>query len=177
MRELLGNPEQQAASAYMNDLNEAGSEDRLAADDFAMLWNLFTRMGATDPKHPGGGWLTDEVRAQYRAVWSAGLTGPVNYYRASPLRPAREGDAAAANITLPREMLTIAIPTLVLWAMEDIALPPELIDGLEDYVADLTLERVEGASHWIIHERPAFVAQRLGAFLAARRPADLPGLQ
>lgn len=89
LRELLGNPVQQAASAYMNDFNEPGSEDRLAADDFAMLWHLFDRSGATDPDHPGGGWLTDEVRAQYRAVWSVGLTGPVNYYRASPLRPHR----------------------------------------------------------------------------------------
>ena len=60
-----------------------------------------------------------------------------------------------------------AIPTLVLWAMQDIALPPELIDGLADYIADLRLERVEGASHWIVHERPAFVAQRLAAFLQA----------
>jgi len=26
---------------------------------------------------------------------------------------------------------------------------------------------VPGASHWIVHERPAFVAKRLAAFLAA----------
>lgn len=32
-------------------------------------------------------------------------------------------------------------------------------------VPQLTLERVSAATHWIIHERPAFVAQRLQAFL------------
>jgi pimeloyl-ACP methyl ester carboxylesterase len=69
-------------------------------------------------------------------------------------------------VTLPREMLTVDLTTLVLWAMEDAALPPALVEGLEDYVRDLTLERVPGASHWIVHERPAFVAQRLAAFLA-----------
>ena len=69
-------------------------------------------------------------------------------------------------MTLPREMLTVDLPTLVLWAMEDSALPPSLVDGLEDYVRDLTLERVPGASHWIVHERPGFVAERLATFLA-----------
>ncbi|RYF37072.1 MAG: alpha/beta hydrolase, partial [Comamonadaceae bacterium] len=58
---------------------------------------------------------------------------------------------------------------LVLWAMDDIALPPELIDGLDAYIPDLTLEKVEGATHWIVHERPEFVAQRLAAFLLSKR--------
>ena len=44
-------------------------------------------MGAADPARPGGGWLTEAVREQYREVWSAGLRGGCNYYRASPLRP------------------------------------------------------------------------------------------
>ena len=63
-------------------------------------------------------------------------------------------------------MLTVALPTLVLWAMDDVALPPELIDGLDSYISNLTLEKVEAASHWIVHEKPAFVAERLGRFLA-----------
>ena len=41
-------------------------------------------------------------------------------------------------------MLTVDLPTLVLWAMDDAALPPELIDGLEEYVPQLTLEKVAG---------------------------------
>jgi pimeloyl-ACP methyl ester carboxylesterase len=52
--------------------------------------------------------------------------------------------------------------------MDDVALPPELIDGLEQYIPRLTLERIEGASHWIVHEQPALVADRLGRFLAAQ---------
>ena len=49
--------------------------------------------------------------------------------------------------------------------MDDVALPPELIDGLDEYVPQLTLEKVPGATHWIVHEQPAFVAERLGAFI------------
>lgn len=166
LRELQSNPKQQQASAYMNFLIRPDAEQLLAEDDYRRLWAFFTNWG-------GAPWLTDAVKQQYREVWNGpagsapgtGLVGGCNYYRASPLRPPRPEDAGAAAITLPREMLTVALPTFVLWAMEDAALPPELIDGLEDYIPRLTLERVEGATHWIVHERPAFVAQRLGAFL------------
>ena len=63
-------------------------------------------------------------------------------------------------------MLTVDLPTLVIWAMEDVALPPELIDGLEDWVPQLTLHRIPDASHWIVHEQPETVARLLQAFLA-----------
>lgn len=163
LRELRTNPRQQQASAYMNFLIRPDAEQKLAEDDYRRLWPFFTQ------PH-GAPWLTEALKDQYRDVWKggAGLVGGCNYYRASPLRPPRPEDPAAARIELPREMLTVDLPTLVLWAMEDIALPPELIVGLDDYVRDLTLERVPGASHWIVHERPAFVAERLAAFLAAR---------
>jgi pimeloyl-ACP methyl ester carboxylesterase len=59
------------------------------------------------------------------------------------------------------------VPTLVLWGLGDTALPPELIEGLEDYIPLLTLERVPDATHWIVHERPQRVIQSLQRFLAA----------
>ncbi len=160
LRELTHNPKQQAASAYMNFLIRPDAERLLREDDYRRLWQFFTQWG-------GAPWLTDGVRQQYREVWDASLTGGCNYYRASPLRPPRPEDPGAAAITLPHEMLTVSLPTLVLWAMNDAALPAELINGLEEYIPDLTLEKVEGATHWIIHERPEFVAQRLAAFLAS----------
>jgi hypothetical protein len=44
-------------------------------------------------------------------------------------------------------LLVLGLATLVLWAMEDAALLPELVDGLEEYIPQLTLERVPGAWH------------------------------
>ncbi len=166
LRELKANPKQQAASAYMNFLIRPDAERLLADNDYARMWPFFTH------SH-GAAWLTDTVKDQYRRIWDgpagspagAGLRGGCNYYRASPLRPPREGDPAAAAIELPAAMLTVNLPTLVLWGMEDVALPPELVDGLEQYVPHLTLEKVAGASHWIVHERPDFVAARLARFL------------
>jgi epoxide hydrolase 4 len=159
LRDLKSSPTQQAASAYMNFLIRPDAERLLREDDYRRLWAFFTQWG-------GAAWLTDALKQQYRDVWDASLTGGLNYYRASPLRPPRPDDPAAAAITLPHEMLTVKLPTFVLWAMDDAALPPGLVDGLDEYVSQLALEKVEGASHWIVHERPQFVAQRLGNFLA-----------
>jgi len=160
LRDLQSDARQQQASAYMNFLIRPDAEELLRANEYERLFGFFTKWG-------GAPWLTDSLKQQYREVWDASLTGGLNYYRASPLRPTREGDPAASTITLPREMLTVNLPTLVLWAMQDAALLPSLVDGLQEYVPRLTLERVADASHWIIHEQPQLVADRLQRFLAA----------
>jgi pimeloyl-ACP methyl ester carboxylesterase len=166
LRELRDNPAQQAASAYMNFLCRPDAEALLAADDFARLWPFFERMGATDPDHPGGGWLTEPVREQYREVWRRGLTGGCNYYRASPLRPPVGADDAIHTLQLPPALVNVRVPTHVVWAEGDIALPPALLDGLEVFVPRLSVSRVPGATHWIVHEQPARVAQEIEAALA-----------
>lgn len=158
LRELKHNPHQQQASAYMNFLVRPDAEQLLREDGYRRLFAFFTQWG-------GAPWLTEALRQKYREVWDMSLEGGCNYYRASPLRPPTPQDPGAAAIELPHGMLTVDIPTLVLWAMDDVALPPELIEGLQDYVPRLTLEKIPGASHWIIHEQPALVASRLEAFL------------
>lgn len=163
LRELQHNPRQQAASAYMNFLIRPDAEARLAADDYRRLWGFFLGMGAGMANR---GWLDEAMKARYREVWRAGLSGGLNYYRASPLRPPRDGDPAAAKVELPREMLTVDMPTLVLWGLGDTALLPELLDGLEDYVPQLTVERLPEATHWLVHEQPGAVIAALERFLA-----------
>ena len=166
LRALQNSPAQQAASAYMNFLIRPDAESLLAENDFRRLWDLFERMGATDGLHA---WLTPAVKQQYREVWRAGLTGPCNYYRASPLRPPQLGapnhEPAAQGVTLPAEMLMVKRPTLVLWGTGDTALLPELLEGLEAFVPQLQLVQIEGATHWIVHEQPALVITQLGEFL------------
>ena len=164
VRELKTNPRQQAASAYVNFLIRPDAEALLAADDYRRLWSFLTNTssGAALPD-----WLTPAVQDQYRAVWDAGLTGGCNYYRASPLRPATATNPGANAIDLPRAMLTVDLPTLLIWALDDVALLPELVLGLQDYVPRLTLHEVPGASHWIIHEQPELVMRLLGSFLQA----------
>jgi pimeloyl-ACP methyl ester carboxylesterase len=167
LRELQGNPAQQSASAYMHFLCRPDAETLLAANDYARLWRFFTNMLADDRTHPGGGWLTNAVRDQYRAVWNRGLTGGCNYYRASPLRPPSGPDDPVMSIELAPASVTVRVPTLVVWAERDLALLPTLLDGLDAFVPELTIVRVPEATHWIIHEQPARVAAAIAQALAS----------
>jgi len=166
LRELQTNPAQQAASAYMNFLCRPDAEALLSENDFARMWPLLTSMGAADPAHPGGGWLSEAVKNQYRTVWRAGLTGALNYYRASPLRPPTTPDSPVMGLSFAPEFVTVNVPTRVIWAEADIALPASLLDGLEAFVPDMHLTRVPGATHWIVHEQPDLVAREIEIALA-----------
>jgi pimeloyl-ACP methyl ester carboxylesterase len=158
LRELLTNPQQQAASAYMNFLCRPDAEARLAEDDFRRLWPFFTGMGAAEASGAGRGWLTEALRERYREVWRAGLTGGLNYYRASPLKPPVDADSPIHRVSFTPEEVTVRVPTTVLWGMADTALAPGLLEGLEQWVPQLNLIRVPEGSHWIVHEQPERVA-------------------
>jgi len=141
------------------------AEALLAADDYRRMWPFFITMRA-GPE--GFGWLTEAVRQQYRDVWGHGLTGACNLYRVTPLKPPGAGLTADAIPELTPEQVGVQIPTLVLWALEDTALLPGLLDGLGDYVPRLTVKPMPGATHWVVHEQPEAVAGHIETFVAAR---------
>ncbi|MEJ8820669.1 alpha/beta hydrolase [Variovorax humicola] len=161
-RELIHNPAQQKASAYMNFLAHPNAEQMLSEDDYRRMWPFFLNMKAGPD---GFGWLTDAVKDQYREVWNAGLTGACNLYRVTPMKPAVPGQPAQPIPMLPRERLVINVPTFVFWALDDAALLPGLLEGLEDYVPKLEIKRVPNATHWIVHEQPQNVASEIEAFM------------
>jgi epoxide hydrolase 4 len=162
-RELRDSAEQQAASAYMNELVRPDAAARLSADDFAGLWAILQRWGPP-------AWLTSAVRDQYRAVWRQGLDGALNYYRASPLRPpAGPQDLSLQQLVLPASVVNVAVPTTVLWGEADHALRPGLLDGLDAWVPGIDIHRLAGASHWIVHEQPAWVIGHLQCLQARTR--------
>lgn len=159
LREMRDNPAQREASAYMNFLCRPDAATLLAERDYRRLWRFFTDLG-------GAAWLTDELRAQYRALWQHGLEGPLNYYRASPLRPATSERDAIHTLVFPPEAVTVRVPTTALWGEADTALPPTLLDGLAAFVQPLEVRRVADASHWIVHEQPTLVAGVIEDLLA-----------
>ncbi len=167
LRELQQSPAQQQASAYMNFLCLPQAGKMLVADDYARLWKFFTAMGAEDGTQPGAGWLTEEAREKYRHVWAHGIEGALNYYRASPLRPPTSADETVMTLQLPPALTRVRVPTLVLWAEADTALPPALLDGLLDYVDDLVVVRIPEATHWVVHEQPGLLAEEIKEFLRA----------
>jgi len=159
LRELRDSPAQREASAYMNFLCRPDAAALLCENDHARLWPFFEHAG-------GAPWLTPALRDRYRAAWGQGLEGPLNWYRASPLRPPTEADPGVAAMTLDDEAWRVRVPTRVVWGLEDHALLPGLVHDLGRWIGELTLTTVPGASHWIVHERPALVAAEIEAALA-----------
>lgn len=159
LRDLKADAEQQAASAYMNWLCRPEAEQLLAEDDYRRLTGGFLQ---------GAAWFTPALQARYREAWAnegRGLTGPLNYYRASPLRPPLAADDPIHTLQLPDELVHVRVPTTVLWGEQDKALRPSLLDGLERWVPQLTIRRVPDASHWIVHEQPGLVAETIESLL------------
>jgi epoxide hydrolase 4 len=167
MRELANNPLQQKRSEYMNWLRTPGSESALSKDNFKLLEGFFNGMG-----QPPAPWFDDAARAKYHAAWKTpgdasthSLAGGVNYYRASPLHPPKPGDPGPAALQLKPQDWLVRVPTKVIWGEADFALPPNLLDRLEDVVLRLDLSRIAGATHWIVHEQPHAINALIDQYL------------
>ncbi|MFN2100465.1 alpha/beta fold hydrolase [Altererythrobacter sp. MF3-039] len=104
--------------------------------------------------------FTDDVLEPFRksAQRPGAITAMLNYYRALVRRPdARDiGDGM------------VHVPTLVLWGEQDIAIDIHVLDGMEEYVPDLTVKRFPDASHWVQQDVPDKVNTKLKGWLEAR---------
>jgi len=162
-RELLNNPDQQKASQYMLMLRSAEAERILSENNFARLNDVLVQFGSQ--------WeMSEEHRLKYIEAWSqpGALTGSLNYYRASPLYPPtseNDQEQIKSILNLPKEMLTVKVPTLVIWGEQDRALLSGNLDGLEEYIEDLTVKRIPDGTHWVIHEQPELVNSLIRNFI------------
>ncbi len=162
-RELLNNPDQQKASQYMLILRSAEAERVLSENNFARLSDVLVQFGSK--------WeMSEERRLKYIDAWSqpGALTGSLNYYRASPLYPptsTEDKEQIKSILNLPKEMLAVRVPTLVIWGEQDRALLTGNLDGLEEYIEDLTLKRIPDGTHWVIHEQPELVNTLIRDFI------------
>jgi epoxide hydrolase 4 len=161
-RAIIDDPEQRAASQYIRKLVAPGSEAMLAADGYRRLLNMVEGFSAAD-------FITQEMRAAYREAWSQpdALEAMLNWYRASELVVPLVGEEAGPVpiLDMAQERFKVHMPHLVLWGEADQALRPSCLLGLDAFAADLTIKRVPGAGHWILHERPDEVASAMRAFI------------
>ena len=153
---LTHNSEQQASSQYMNWLRNPGSEQALSADDFENLIGFFSKSKAPN-------WFDEQTKKAYVQAWSVpdALRSAVNWSRASPVYPPSDGDPGAAKLTLRPEDFIVKVPTLVIWGMDDVALPALLLDGLMDFLPQGRIVKVPGAGHWLVHEKPKLILEKI----------------
>jgi epoxide hydrolase 4 len=106
-----------------------------------------------------------------------------NYYRADPIKvPLSIAESAAmgtpdlaahffANVVRPPAVpsLRLGVPTLVIWGGSDTAMLSGLLDGLEEYVEDLTVVRINDAGHYPMRSHTATVNQAIRNFVRRLR--------
>ena len=112
--------------------------------------------------------MPSEERAALLADWEDrdACFGMLNWYRASALVvPAMDEDVEMPGFAVD-DFPTLNIPTLLIWAMDDLALPPSNIDGIETLVPNVTIEPVHDCGHFVIWEKPEAVNGAMALFLA-----------
>ncbi len=157
-RELRENPAQQQASQYMVMFRSPQAQQFLSANDYAALVDSVLGEGLKQ------GYFTEEDRDLYVEAWSqpGALTGGLNYYRAAALGP-----SLGENTQREAELLCgqIDVPTLLIWGKKDRYLLPGNLEGLDQFVPNLTVKRIAEGSHWVIHEKPVLVNSYIRDFI------------
>ena len=90
----------------------------------------------------------------------------LNWYRAAKVTVPPPGATVPIPDFLLRLFPKVKVPTVVIWGMKDSALLPLQLDGLEELVDDLQIERIAGAGHFVPWESPDEVITALRPFLA-----------
>lgn len=161
-RAIFEDEGQRAASQYINTLRRPGAAARMSENGFARTLNMIEGFSRT-------GWLDDARRAEYLQAWArpGAMEAMLNWYRASPVVVPKPGEPAPASklLQMPAAALAVRVPHLVIWGENDEALRSACLDGLDTYAADLTVEHIAGAGHWILHEKPAEVAEAIRRFI------------
>jgi epoxide hydrolase 4 len=130
------------------------------ANGYATLERIFRR----GPARPGA-YSEDDIRRYREAISRPGaLTAMLNYYRTFARSLGRRSRSAGGERTR-----IVTRPTLVIWGERDQALGIHNLDGLEEYVPDLRVERLPEASHWVLADAPERVSELMIGFLRENR--------
>jgi epoxide hydrolase 4 len=129
-------------------------EAALSAGHSYIIGQIFERMAPNHNEMPS------DVMESYRkqAYEPGALTAMVNYYRAA-LRGG--GGIRQRRLGYPK----IDIPSLVIWGLQDHALVAQNLDGLSEFVNDLTVVRMADAGHFVHEDKPEQVTHELLAWL------------
>lgn len=161
-RAIIEDEVQRRASQYFHVLRAPGAAEPMAKDDFAKTMKMIAGFSKTD-------WLTPEEAAEYRRAWAqpGAMEAMLHWYSSSPIavpKPGEEVDEVPL-LAVPKEKVMVRVPHLVIWGDADEALTPACLEGLDQFAPDLTVKHIANAGHWILHEKPAEVANEIRAFV------------
>ena len=106
------------------------------------------------------------------------MTGGLNYYRAmnraSPDGDGNEHSLARLAADFRETEMRVEVPTMVIWGEADPALRPGCLDGLDEYVSNLTVHRLHAVGHWVLPEAPEAVRRLIRGFLPDSNAGNVP---
>ncbi len=159
---LYTNQHQRASSQYMRGFRDPKNDALVREFGLAGILLQEIKWDSADAMEP-------EERAELLKDWQDrdAAFAMLNWYRASPIDipPLDAPYEVPTGWTAPA-LPNLTIPTLVIWGMDDLALPPENLEGLEDIIEDLTLVPVAGSGHFVPWEAPVKVNSAIDDFLA-----------
>ncbi len=163
-RLLFDNPEQRASSQYMRVFRDTANDDLVREGGIAAILAK-----AFEGRVPSGGMAEPEEIARLLKDWEDrdACFGMLNWYRGSSAIVPAMDDEPVRPAWLDGPFPKLGTPTLVIWAMDDAALPPCNLDGLDALVPDLSIERVHGCGHFVTWEAPAAFNSAAERWLAA----------
>ena len=163
---LYTDPQQRAASQYMRAFRDPAHDALVREHGLTGLL-----MKAVSWDRPSK--MELEERDALVADWQDrdACFGMLNWYRASPIEvPPIDAPFEVPTGYTPPPLPDLKIPTLVIWAMDDLALPASNLEGLGAIIPDLTVVKVPDCGHFVTWEAPQAFNAALDTFLA--RTAD-----
>jgi len=157
------NRHQRESSQYMRTFRDTANDQLI--HDFGLAGML---MKGFEGRDMGPDKMEPEERAALLQDWENrdAAFAMINWYRASPLYvPAMDEPYEMPADKAPPPLPPLTLPTLVIWALDDLALPPENLDGLEDLVPNMTLAKVPDCGHFVPWEAPQAVNAAMEEFL------------
>ena len=113
--------------------------------------------------------VSAEDRAAYLDEWGqpGAIHAMLNWYRATPMQVPAMDEVPERPAYLNAPFPILQMPTLIIWGLNDPALLPCQLEGLDTLVDDLTIARID-CGHFTPWEAPEAVNAALRDFLAAR---------
>lgn len=160
-RLLITDMEQRAASQYIRAFRDPENDPLIKEHGLTGLLLKTIKWDKPSAMEP-------DERAALLKDWEDrdACFGMLNWYRASALYVPKMDEDAAIPQFASGDFPKLDIPTLVIWAMDDLALPPSNVEGIEVVVPNVTVEPVYDCGHFVIWEKPVAVNAAMERFLS-----------
>ena len=158
---LYTDKSQREASQYMR-----GFRDR--ANDELVRREGLTGILMQEVRWERSGEMEEDERDALLEEWQDrdAAFGMLNWYRASPIDiPPLDSPYEVPESYAPPQYPKLSIPTLVIWGMDDLALPGGNIRDLDQHVENLEIGEVQDCGHFVPWEAPDKVNAAMDSFL------------